>query len=517
MYAADREDRHVLAPHSAEPLAKMFGRLIEIGVDFKLQDEVYRRRWSPERIRDSLIYDLPDEATPLADIADDFVESVLPLCKNENSPYFLGFGDTGDDPAALCGGLLALFTQQNLINQSFDSPSATFVEIATLRWLRDLLGYPNIAVPELASVWDVGGLITPGGTASNTVAMMLARERKVPGCMSNGVTEPRQFGVVVPRGIGHYSVKSALTWIGCGSQIIEVDTVDFRYDLRALGRALRVNRGCVMAVVAYAGDSRTQTIENLRAVHDIVRAADESIWLHTDACWGFVCTFSEALRPRVDGITEYDSVTVDPHKVMAVPYSVSALLVKTPESLRSISSYSDLIMQEDYAFGQVTPFIGTKPWASLKLWMMMRAHGRTGLARMIERRLEITQRFVAAVDRRPRFLRLNEPDLTAVAFLYLPADVDLNAPDIDRVNGVNKEIHRRILAAGRWHLHQFSIPDPGCLRRGAPLHPLRFMGANLRIEQRHIEGVLDYVETLGADIEQNLWHPESSPGVTSWL
>jgi len=494
-------DSEMLTPQTAARFAAGFKQLIDVGMRFKLRDEIYQRRWDPERIRDRLVHDLPEDPTVLPDIVEDFLYSVLPLCKNENSPYFLGFGDTGDDPAALAGGLLGLFTQQNLINQSFDAPSATFVEIAVLRWLRQLIGYANLPVPEVTCVWNVGGLVTPGGTASNTVAMMLAREHKAPGCMTRGVTDPGQFGVIVPRGIGHYSVKSALTWIGCGSQVIEVDTVDFRYDLGALRRTLRQHQGRIMAVVAYAGDSRTQTIENLRAVHDLVRSVDEKIWLHIDACWGFVCTFSDALRARIEGIADYDSVTVDPHKVMAVPYSVSALLTKIPENLRLIASYSDLIMQEDFAFGQVTPFIGTKPWASLKLWMMMRAHGRTGLARLVERRLDITQRFVAALDRRPRFLRLHDPDLTAVAFLYLPTDIDPDRPDIDRINSLNQEIHRRILDEGRWHLHQFSIPDPGRLQTGAILYPLRFMGANPRIEQHHIDGVLDHVETLAAEIE----------------
>lgn len=497
----------MLTPQTAARYAAVFKQLIDIGVRFKLRDEVYLQRWEPERIRDHLVCDLPDDPTELSDIVEDVLSCVLPLCKNENSPYFLGFGDTGDDPAALAGGLLGMFTQQNLINQSFDAPSATFVEITVLRWLRQLIGYPNLPVPDVTCVWNVGGIITTGGTASNTVAMMLAREHKAPGCMTRGVTDPAQFGVIVPHGIGHYSVKSALTWIGCGSQVIEVDTTEFRYDLTALRQALRANQGRIMAVVAYAGDSRTQTIDNLRAVHDTVRSVDEDIWLHADACWGFVCTFTDALRDRVDGIAEFDSVTVDPHKVMAVPYAVSALLTKVPEKLRSIASYSTLIMQEDFAFGQVTPFTGTKPWASLKLWMMMRAHGRTGLARLVEHRLDTTRCFVTALDRRPRFLRLHDPDLTAVAFLYLPANIDLDQPDIDLINTVNKAIHQRLLDEGRWHLHQFSIPDPGRLQHGAILYPLRFMGANPRIEQHHVDGILDQVETLGAEIENTLIPP----------
>ncbi|MGQ0841773.1 MAG: pyridoxal phosphate-dependent decarboxylase family protein [Actinokineospora sp.] len=479
----------------------MLTHALDMGLDFKLQPEIYRARLPPDQARDLLVSNLPEHPCAVGDVLAEFAETVLPMCKNEASPRFLGFGDTGDDVAALAGGVLALFTQQNLINQSFDSPSATFIEITVLRWLRELIGFTNPSVDKLSTVWDVGGVVTHGGTMSNTVAMMLAREHAAPGTMERGVTDPGRFAIIVPRGIGHYSVKGALTWIGVGSQLIEVDTVGFRFDLRALERALRENAGRIMAVVAYAGDSRTQTIDDLRGVHDVVRAVDERIWLHADACWGLLCAFSDELRHKIDGIACYDSVTVDPHKVMAVPYSLSALLVRRPASLRAISSYSDLIMQEDFAFGQVTPFVGTKGWMSLKLWMLMRTHGRTGLAAMAEQRVATAGQFADMVDVHERLLRLHDPDLLAVTFVYLPVDFRPRNPgnaDVERINQANRWIHNRMLAEGTWHLHQFSVPDDAsALRRGAVVYPLRFMAANPRVERRHMTGVLDYVVSLG--------------------
>lgn len=484
-------------------------RVVDLGLRFKNQTEIFGDRMPPEQIRDALVSELPDAPSDLNAILKTFEHTVLPLCKNEASPYFLGFGDTGDDPAALAGGLLMLFTQQNLINQSFDSPSATFVEIAVLRWLRDLLVYDNPPVTEIRTVWDAGGVITHGGTSSNAVAMMLAREHTAPRTMHEGVCDPAQFGVIVPRGIGHYSIKSALTWIGVGDQTIEVDTHAFRYDLTALEHALHEHHGQIMAVIAYAGDSRTQSVEHLRRVQEVVRMVDPRIWLHVDACWGLVAAFSDQLRHLIDGITEFDSVTVDPHKVMAVPYSLSALLVRQSASLRAVSSYSDLIMQEDYAFGQVTPFIGTKGWLSLKLWMMMLAHGRNGLAALAEHRVSKARCFAALLDEYPHMLRLHDPDLSAVAFLYLPSDIrpepSVSKQDIDRINTVNQRIHNWMLADGIWHLHQFSLPDDHArLRAGATLYPLRFMANNPRTNEQHMAEVLDYVTKLGGDLEGDI-------------
>lgn len=302
----------------------MLGQAVRIGTEFKRSETVFNRRSAPEELRDRLLTDLSANGTPLEQLLEEFSDSVLPWCKNESSPRFMGFADTGDDLAALTGEILSVLTQQNMINQGFDAPTATFVEIAVLRRLRDLLGYPNPAPEKVESVWDVGGIVTTGGTMSNTVAMMLARETNAPGTMHGGVTDPERFTILVPAGIGHYSVNSALPWIGVGAQLVEVATQGFRYDLGALRDALQVRPGRVMAVVAYAGDSRTQTVDHLAAVHDVVRAEDPTIWLHADACWGLLAAFNDRLTSLLEGIADFDSITVDPHKVMAVP-TASAL------------------------------------------------------------------------------------------------------------------------------------------------------------------------------------------------
>ncbi|MGW6421092.1 pyridoxal-dependent decarboxylase [Nocardia sp. NPDC055053] len=140
---------------------------MNLGLRFKARPEIFGRRATAQEIRDSLVTDLPMYSMTAEEVLADFVDRVLPLCKNEASPRFMGFGDTGDDHFALTGSVLAVLTQQNMINQSFDSPSATFVEIAVLRWLRELIGYVNPPVAEVATFWDVGGMITSGGATSN--------------------------------------------------------------------------------------------------------------------------------------------------------------------------------------------------------------------------------------------------------------------------------------------------------------------------------------------------------------
>lgn len=470
--------------------------IVDVGLQFKLQKQVNLKRATPTELKALLVKKLADEGLSVNELLEEFTETILPYCTNFGSENFMGFPDAGNSVAGIGGAVMADLLQQNLINQSFCAPSATLVEVAVIQWLREVVGY-SIVDPK--NIWDVGGIITPGGTSSNTIAMMLARENHKPQTLERGVVSPSNFMMVIPKGIGHYSVKSAQRWLGCGNNLLEVPTNDFRYDITELRRVLNQHKGSIMAVVAYAGDSRTMTVDNLSAVAECVRSVDPSIWLHADACHGFSLGFSKSLKYKIAGIEDFDSISTDPHKVLAVPYSLSALLIKNPEALKTITSTSDLIMQEDFAFGQVIPFVGSKPWSSLKLWFMMKNFGREGLDELITKRHYMANEFAKLVHDHPSFTLINKVDINAVAFMY--TDIDATG-DIARLNKISRAIHEKILEEGRFHLHQFSIPDPGMFARGELIYPLRFMSGNPNLTLVAMQELIKYVDALGKEVRQ---------------
>ena len=185
---------------------------------------------------------------------------------------------------------------------------------------------------------------------------------------------------------------------------------------------------------------------------------------------------------------------------MATPYVISALLVKEPEVLKTVTSLSDLIMQEPFAFGQVTPFLGSRPWHSLKLWFMMKNAGREGLAAMVEHRHDMAVYLAEKLDLDERFVVVNKVNINSVAFLYKG---DINPGDIEKINRLNKRLHDIILAEGKFHLHQFSIPDSGKLKKDEIIYPLRFMTGNLRITSELIDEMVEYVASIAKRIEND--------------
>lgn len=467
----------------------IFLKIINIGLNFKLGEKVIEKRLT-DREKKLIISDLSEDGSSVNDILKEFETLILPSCTNFSSTKFLGFPDSGNSVGAISGGILSDFFQQNLINQSICSPSATFVEIAVINWLRDTVGYKK---QEIDDIWGVGGIITPGGTLSNTVGMLLARENKQSNTLKNGVKNPTSYKIIVPKGIGHYSVKSAQMWIGCGNNLIEVATDNFRYNLFELEKVLRKNKGNVMALIAYAGDSRTMTVDYFDLIADLVKKIDPKIWLHADACHGFSLGFSRKLRHKIKGIERFDSISMDPHKVMLTPYTISALLVKDPSKMKMVTSLSDLIMQEPFAFGQITPFLGSKSWMSLKLWFMMKTFGKKGLDDLITERNKLAIYLSNLLKNDNDFIVINDVEINAVLFLYSGG----KKLRIEELNKINKIIYKNIINEGLYHLHQFSIPDNGIFKKDELLYPLRFMCGNPNTTKKDINTLVEYIRKLG--------------------
>lgn len=484
--------KEILNNETRDYAKKCLEKSLNMGLDFKLENKFKEKTYNMENFEELL--DTPVNGMELNNLLDYFKEEIIPYCSNFGSEKFMSFPDSGNSIAAISGAILSDFLQQNLINASFCAPIATYMEIAVIKWLREVLGYE---IKEINNIWDVGGVITYGGTGSNATAMLLARENFNQKTMEEGVKNPENYKVIIPKGIGHYSIKSSLMWIGCGNNLIEAPTKDYRYDIDELKKILLENKGQVMCVVSYAGDSRTQTIENLKEVYKVVKEIDEKIWLHVDACHGFSLAFSKELKKKIEGIELFDSISTDPHKVMLTPYCISALLIKDPEKFKLITSTSDLIMQEDFAFGQVTPFIGSKSWVSLKLWFMMKNLGIDKIGEIIEKRCEMAQYLSKKIIDSKEFVLLNDVNINSVVFMYVKDKENLQNMTLEEINDMNLNIHKLLSEEGLYHLHKFSIPDDnGIIEKDAIVYPLRYMSGNPNISEKTIDDMLEYIKEL---------------------
>lgn len=490
---------NILNKENKNDAKEQLKKVIDIGIDFKCQENFAEKKFAENQIQE--ILNTPIKGMDLDKLIEEFKKDILPYCSNFSTTNFMGFPDAGNSISGLCGAIFTDLLQQNLINSSFCAPIGTFMEIAVIKWLREIIGYD---VKTIKNIYDVGGIITYGGTGSNATAMLLARENHRKNTMSNGVTTPNDYKVIIPKGIGHYSIKSSCMWLGCGDNVIEVPTNNFKYDLEKLRETIKKNKGKIMSVVAYVGDSRTMSIENLQEVYKVVKSEDENIWLHADACHGFSLAFSEKLKDKIKGLELFDSISTDPHKVLMIPYTLSALLIKNPEKIKMISSTSDLIMQESYAFGQITPFIGSKSWISLKVWFVMKNLGVKEIGNIIERRHEMAVFLGNEISKSNDFVLLNDININSVVFMYV-GDKNNIKYSIDDLNKINKKIKEVMDNEKIYYLHQFSIPDNlGVLKKDTIIYPLRYMSGNDNIQQSDIRKMISYVRKKADEIVNNM-------------
>ena len=373
---------------------------------------------------------LPLDGQVLNDSIEEVIDS-LDRNINFSSNKFMGFPDSGNSLAGLAGAVAEVFLQQNLINKNICSPMGTEVEAEVINWLRELIGYS--VSNKLTDVTQLGGAVTTGGVMSNTYALMAAARK-----------HPDKEIVILPDNIGHYSLSYATEWLNLGVKVVYCKTNQYKLDQVELKRLLRMYGKNVLFVGVYACDSMTSTCEDLEGVYHVVKGFENDIWLHADACHGFALSFSDVYRSKIKYLRHYDSCTMDPHKVMWLPYTLSISLMKNADDFRKLSRTNALIMDDPLSFGQTTPFIGSKSYDSLKLWMVMKTLGVRKIGEMVEARINNANSFYALLKNDASFYVGNDDILFSVIFQYVP---DKDA-EIEQINEVNRSIYRKMLSDG---------------------------------------------------------------------
>jgi glutamate decarboxylase len=202
------------------------------------------------------------------------------------------------------------------------SPVLTHIEKHTTRALATLIGFKD--APRR------GGISQPGGSASNSTSIIIARNTKFPSTKTEGYGGKRF--VLFTSAHGHYSLEKAAQMFGFGSQAVRSVDVDeygcmLPSHLTQLIKEARQAGETPFYVNATAGTTVLGSFDPIDAIADVCE--NEGLWLHVDGSWGGPIIFSEKLRKtRLKGVERADSVAITPHKMMGVPITCSFLLGK---------------------------------------------------------------------------------------------------------------------------------------------------------------------------------------------
>ncbi|MBT8258636.1 MAG: aminotransferase class V-fold PLP-dependent enzyme [Bacteroidia bacterium] len=295
---------------------------------------------------------------------------------------------------------------------NYSCPAGVAIEHELLDWMMDIFGYPRSSVGNLAS----------GGSIANLIALTAARDK-------HGIkNEKIRNSVIYLSPQVHHCINKALKIIGLEDvqiRYVELDSFH-RIDTSDLEGKIKIDKKEGLhpfLIIASAGTTDTGAIDPMDRIADL--AEEHNLWLHIDAAYGGYFVLVDSVKEKFKGIERSDSLVVDPHKGLFLPYGLGAVLVKDKEAVYHSHVYRANYMQDAVAEespvhpADVSPEL-TKHFRSLRMWLPLQLHGIEPFKACLEEKLLLTRYF------REGLLKLGfklgpEPDLS-VSYFWYPAE-----------------------------------------------------------------------------------------------
>jgi aromatic-L-amino-acid decarboxylase len=433
-------------------------------------------RVAPGDVRRALPAHAPEAGEPFEEILRDFERVIVPALTHWNHPgFFAYFAITASAPGVLAEFLSAALNQQAMLWRT--SPAATELEDVALGWLRGLLGLPDA----------FEGVIYDTASISTLHALAAAREAAIPGVRVHGLAGRRGIGRVrvYCSEHAHPSVDKAVILLGLGHEALCRIAADaeFRMKAAALGEAIDrdVADGITpVAVVATVGTTSTTSVDPVGPIAEI--CATRGVWLHVDAAYAGVTAMLPQCRAAFEGWQRADSIVVNPHKWLFVPFDLSAFYCRRMDLVRAAFSLVPDYLQTPEGASGARNLMDTgiqlgRRFRALKLWMVLRHFGADGIRTALTEHMRLARLFADWVDSHPDFERVAPVPFSVVCFRATPRSVP--AAELD---AFNETLLTAVNATGEVFLSHTRLHDTFVLRLAV---------GHLRTTQLHVARAWD--------------------------
>jgi aromatic-L-amino-acid decarboxylase len=413
----------------------------------------------------------PQNAESMDAILDDFERVLLPGITHWNHPgFFAYFAITGSSPGVMAEMLAAALNVNAMLWKT--SPAATELEQRALDWLRQMLG--------LDPGWF--GVINDTASVTTLLALAAAREAKADlDVRKRGLAGRPDLPVlrVYLSEQAHSSVDKAAITLGIGHDNCVHLPVDSAFRMRpdALRDAIAADRAAgrlPLAVVATVGTTSTASVDPVPAIADI--CAESGAWLHVDASYAGSAAVIPECRHIFAGVDRADSLVVNPHKWMFTPVDLSAMYTRHQHVLkRAFSLVPDYLMtaEQDDVVNLMDYGVSLgRRFRALKLWMVIRAFGVTGIVDRLRTHIAMAAEFATWVEQDTDWVLAAPQAFSVVCFRHAPANLGPKEAD-----DANQRILDRVNASGRAYLSHTKLNGRFVLKLAI---------GNLRTERRHV-------------------------------
>ncbi len=413
----------------------------------------------PGEIKRELPISPPDNAEPFEKIFTDFEDIIVPGITHWNHPrFFAYFSVTGSYPGII-GELLSSALNVNAMLWK-TSPAATELEEVVLDWLRQMLGLPE----------TFEGVINDTASSSSLYAMAAAREYAGLDIRTKGIAGRKELPplYVYASEEAHSSIEKAAIVLGFGQEHFRKIGTDAVLAMSAealegaISRDLR-NGGKPVCVIATIGTTSTTSVDPVADISKICEKYD--IWLHVDAAYGGAAALLPEKRALFEDWHKADSIVVNPHKWLATPIDCSVAYCRKPEILKAAFSLTPEYLRTSEA-GEVKNLMDYgvslgRRFRALKLWMIIRALGVTGLQRTLRDHLAWAQRLAEQISAHPDFILKTPVLFSTLVFQYAPERLEGDEAELEALNAhLLEEINR----SGQVYLSHTKVKGSYCLR-----------------------------------------------------
>ncbi|MEZ4899434.1 MAG: pyridoxal-dependent decarboxylase [Saprospiraceae bacterium] len=475
------QDNENLDPADWASARERMHRMVDDAIDYlsTLRD---RPVWQPmpETILPHFHQPLPRGPEDPQHIDEELKAYILPYTMGNVHPRFWAWYMGAGTVSGVIGDFWASVLNPNL---GGGQQSSNLVEAQVIDWLKEIMHYPM----------EASGILVSGGSMANLVGLAVARHH-----MSGfdirleGMTGTNPMVVYASQEV-HSSVQKAIELMGMGSRFLHKVPVlaDYTMDVSALEAMIKRDRAAGLhpiAVIGTAGTINTGAIDDLDGLANLCKS--ENLWFHVDGAIGSIAMLSPLVQPQLKGIERADSVTIDLHKWLHMPFEVACTLVRNATNHRETFS-----LIPDYLARNTRGLAAGHLWFSeygiqlsrrfraLKVWMSLKEHGADAFGRMISKNIHQAHYLGRRIDEHPHLELVAPIGLDIVCFRYNPGNRSLT-----ELNNVNKEI--------KLQLEEQGIAAPGYTTLGE-MYCLRIAIANHRSQLADFDALISAIEELG--------------------
>jgi aromatic-L-amino-acid decarboxylase len=364
------------------------------------------------RLARSLRQPMPEGGVSFRQLLGQVFERMVPTSLNTAGPGYLAYIPGGGLFHSAVADLIADATNR-YVGIWAAAPGLVQIETNVVRWFCDMAGFPA----------GSGGLLTTGGSMATLGAVVAAREP-----LGRRLLD----GMIYTSSQAHHSVAKAARVAGFPAENVREIAADalLRMDVEALRSAIASDRAAgriPRMVVSSAGTTATGAVDPLPAIADL--CAQEGLWHHVDAAYGGFFLLTERGRATLRGIERADSITLDPHKGLFLPYGTGCLLVRDLAALRAANRATASYLPPPQSDPECWDFADLGPELSrdargLRVWIPLKMHGASTFRAVLDEKLDLTLDAATRIGALPGVTLVAPPELSLFAFQVAPLGVD---------------------------------------------------------------------------------------------